>query len=346
MIPRRYRIRRAGEGGMILIAVLLLVLLLAAVLVEFNYEARLDLEATANATRDRQALAAAEAGLSIAAAIARNQKERAPDEETARLLSGGAPVAVGDASCILTLTGEGGRININRLKSPDGKLDGRRVSQMLRLIDTLNAAPGVATPISYAIVAAIIDWADEDDDVTVLPSVQGENEGAEANDYDRLDPPRRCKNAPFDSIEELLLVKGVDAEVFNGRPAEPERGRPAVPGLREFLTVYGDGRVDINYAPVEVLQSLSERIDAALAAEIVARRREQPFVLVDELRAVPGMTPDVYAAISGLITVSPPTRYFRVEATGVAGDFTRRIRAVLKVAGAKGTVEIVQRREE
>ena len=56
--------------------------------------------------------------------------------------------------------------------------------------------------------AAIIDWRDEDDDVT-------EN-GAEATMYSLQTLPYGCKNAPFETVEELRLVYGATVEMLYG----------------------------------------------------------------------------------------------------------------------------------
>ncbi len=56
------------------------------------------------------------------------------------------------------------------------------------------------------LAAAIVDWRDKD-------SNPSEN-GAEDEIYGRLNPPYRCKNAPFESIEELRLVYGFTQEIL------------------------------------------------------------------------------------------------------------------------------------
>ena len=56
--------------------------------------------------------------------------------------------------------------------------------------------------------AAIVDWRDEDDDVT-------EN-GAEATMYSLQSLPYGCKNAPFETVEELRLVYGATVEMLYG----------------------------------------------------------------------------------------------------------------------------------
>lgn len=57
-----------------------------------------------------------------------------------------------------------------------------------------------------ALAAAIVDWRDADSDVS-------EN-GAEDEIYGRLNPAYRCKNARFESIEELRLVYGFTQDIL------------------------------------------------------------------------------------------------------------------------------------
>lgn len=56
------------------------------------------------------------------------------------------------------------------------------------------------------LAAAVVDWRDKD-------SNPSEN-GAEDEIYGRLNPPYRCKNAPFESIEELRLVYGFTYDIL------------------------------------------------------------------------------------------------------------------------------------
>ena len=58
------------------------------------------------------------------------------------------------------------------------------------------------------IADAIIDWVDKDDEAREY--------GAESSYYEGLNPPYQCKNAPMDSLEELLLVRGVTPELLYG----------------------------------------------------------------------------------------------------------------------------------
>lgn len=60
------------------------------------------------------------------------------------------------------------------------------------------------------IVDAVIDWRDPD----AVP--RGEKGGTEGEYYLALPKPYRVKNGPFDTVEELLLVKGVTGRILYG----------------------------------------------------------------------------------------------------------------------------------
>lgn len=62
------------------------------------------------------------------------------------------------------------------------------------------------------LAAAIVDWRDSD-------STVGEGGGAEDETYQRLTPPYRCKNAPYESVDELRLVRGLTMEILYGEDA-------------------------------------------------------------------------------------------------------------------------------
>ncbi len=55
---------------------------------------------------------------------------------------------------------------------------------------------------------AILDWLDSDDDLR--------DYGCEAGYYQGLSPPYFCKNGPLDSLDELLLIRGVTPELLFG----------------------------------------------------------------------------------------------------------------------------------
>jgi len=64
------------------------------------------------------------------------------------------------------------------------------------------------------IADSIIDWRDGDSELRA--------NGAEADYYGERQPPYEAKNAPFESIRELLLVKGVEPEIFFGEDVDAD----------------------------------------------------------------------------------------------------------------------------
>jgi type II secretory pathway component PulK len=162
----------------------------------------------------------------------------------------------------------------------------------------LNAAPRSVLKdlpgMTEALADCVIDWRDEDDEVSG-------DEGAESDYYLRLDPPYEAKNGPFDTVEELLAVKGFTPAILYGEdlnrngvldpneddgdetePADDNDGE-LDGGLVDFVTVYsfemnrsldGEQRVNINEAEEsELQQRLGEFLPAAKIRWIAEYRK-------------------------------------------------------------------------
>lgn len=95
-------------------------------------------------------------------------------------------------------------------------------------------AGGVDSAIASQIADSIIDWRDEDNDARKA--------GAEDEYYFFQDPSYPCKNAEFQSLEELIFVRGMDKDILDR--------------IKDKLTIYGAGKVNINTADELVLRSL------------------------------------------------------------------------------------------
>lgn len=100
------------------------------------------------------------------------------------------------------------------------------------------------------VVSALIDWWDYDTDRTTFDPGAGTvaSGGAEDDVYRLFDDPYQPRNAPFDSIEEIRLVRGVGDD-FWATFVEPD---PDDPRTRS-ITIYGSGAVNPNEAQPEVL---------------------------------------------------------------------------------------------
>ncbi len=293
---------KTQQRGFVVVVVLCMIIMLTVLLFGFNHKSRANLRAVDALQKSTQALNCARAGLNVAITVVKDSNDIRSEKRFSDLLSGEAVFPVGDGNCSIIVTEENGKLNLNLLKDKHGTLNRTRIDQLLRLIDLLNKDCGRQARIGYGLVPSVIDWTDSDEQVTCLPFVKHESLGAESGYYAGLDTPYRCKNKPFESIDEMLLVKGVTHEVFDR--------------LRDYVTVYSDGKVNINYASRRVIESLSEKMDPALARMIVDRRKIKPFDSVAELRDVPGMTDSIYNAIRKTVTISPKDRYYRVISQG------------------------------
>lgn len=188
---------------------------------------------------------------------------------------------------------------------------------------------GLELPRSRELVRNIRDWIDIDD--------EGD---AESDYYLALDTPYPAKNAPLETIGELLLIKDIEPELFLGdfpreeipetdpdddpffRPPEEEGFR----GLRHYLTVYSDGRINVNTVPEDLLEILLGREFRVLARDIVARRREEPFARLEEVSEAAGRP--IPSEILEKFKVT--SDFFTVVSEGRVGNIAARIRAVVQ----------------
>lgn len=299
--------RRAGavgrdERGLALVIVLLVLSLLLAIAGEFALAMRLEGTTTLNFR------AAVAAGYLAEAAYQRAVAELAPDaaaqhlDETGLLVfrrsrteAAKAPnrrdIALGPGRFSYRITDEEARLNLNRM-SPD---------QLHRLFQEFE----VPKETRDVIVDSIQDWRD--------PNEEHRLNGAESDYYLGLPVPYRSKNADFDSVEELLQVRGVTPQVFYGTPEKP--------GLVEYLTVAGSGRVNLNTTSDLVLRTLG-----LAQAEADLCKAGRPYFNPND------MNPRC-RQVAPQVTSSS----FRIEATGeVPGQGRRTLRAVVQRQSGPG----------
>ena len=104
----------------------------------------------------------------------------------------------------------------------------------------------------YQTCAALIDWADVDENgynCNLQQSTTAQQAGIEDNYYSLMQPkPYRRKNAPYDSLEELHMVRGVSedfwATFIDPSPEDPKK---------RVVTVWGQGAVNVNTANAQTL---------------------------------------------------------------------------------------------
>jgi general secretion pathway protein K len=137
-----------------------------------------------------------------------------------------------------------------QLLSEAGKIDINNADQTL--LQGLMAQAPVDAEQQTRIVNAILDWRDQDD----LEHLNG----AEKKEYQDAGLSYQPRNNPFQSIEELQLVLGMNESVYKW--------------IEALVTVYsGQQQVDLQHAAKEVLQVMPG-LDAELIDTFIATRLE------------------------------------------------------------------------
>lgn len=139
----------------------------------------------------------------------------------------------------------------------------------------------------------------------------GKKDGYISEEY----PP---KKKDLDSLYELKFI-GLKDEDLVGKMI----GNNFYPGLLSTATVYTQGRVNINTAPVWVLMSLDEKIDQTLASKIVEHRLKTPFKTINDLVLVDGFNFDILYRIQNFIDTK--SNIFHIKITVSVGDTTMQV---------------------
>ena len=245
--PERAARRRSG---VVLLGVLIVIVILALIAYQFSDRMATEYTAANNAHRNTQVRAFAASGIYYAAAVLSNpdnanmisngiyDNEMFKDVALAdgenmgaagrfTLVAPADPSGSGGGTFRTGVTDESGKININAMMKIDPS--GQTLQDMLTKLP--NMTPEIA--------ASIVFWAD--------PSATSREGAADSGYYQGLNPPYMCKNAPLDSLDELLLVQGVTRELLYGSDLNHNNladasetsasGNAITPGWSAFLTV-------------------------------------------------------------------------------------------------------------
>jgi len=299
--------------GIALVLVLLMISVIVAVTIQLNVASRAEIQEAANIGDGIMLSYIAKSGFNGAEAILieddNNVDSLTEDWANADLISAMSEALFSRGSFILFIEDESGKLPINKLV--EGTDYNNAIKElMLRFLesDEFNLDEQQVRDI----VDAIKDWIDADDEPTGF--------GAENSYYKGLDTPYPCKNGPLDSIDELLKIKGITRDLFYGSEKTP--------GLRHYVTIHSEGKININTARPMILRALADGITAEMAADMDEFRRNESNDLSDTswYKDVTGM--DAVTIDRNLITVQSDV--FTIISTGQAGSMKKRITGVIK----------------
>lgn len=302
--------RRPAPGTVLIVTLWILVVLAALVLV-LARSMRVEGLCAANRLASEQAAAAEQGAIQYVLASLDGLDGQVPAE--ADLLCDGVQVGNGafwllrpdrddDSQLAFGLADEAAKINLNTADD-----------------QVLSHLPEMTVDLP----SAVIDWRDSDDDLTAG--------GAESEYYLLLADPYECKNAPLETVEELLLVRLASGLLLFGEdtnrngvlddhendadasdPPDDSDGR-LDRGIFDLVTVYsrepnaapdGSPRVNVNEAQSrELARVLSEAVSDDRLPTIVTRaRRGRPFESTLDFYYRTGLTADEFTVIADRIT--------------------------------------------
>lgn len=269
MNDERFAMSFAGQRGGALLAVLWLSAALAAVAFALATSVRGETERASTAADGVRAYFLATGAVERALLyMAWGPEYRNPDGTSRYYTPGQSVLHLPFPSGVarVDIIPETAKLNINQI-APD---------ELFRLLANLGAHPEAARQLTLAIV----DWRQPAPAGSLFDQF-----------YLSRVPSFLARHASFEETEELLLVHGMNPELFYGRVERGPDGRLIpVPGLRDCVSPYGStSQVDVNTAELPVLLTVGLPPDVAMA--LVERRKVMPIRTPQEFQQLVGSIP-------------------------------------------------------
>ncbi len=240
----RFLPKGAEETGAVLILVLWVIALLSMLGGYFTLETTLRRNLSYNSWNLLRAQLAIESVLNLVAPHMKPLgQERDVDEKESFVVPDGSTykIGIGGQEVVFSIEDERGKLDINKATEDElieffssflGKNQGRQLAE------------------------AILDWRDNDDDDRPA--------GAEKDYYLSLNPPYEPANGKFILLEQLLLVRGIDPELYWGplqwgEANDKEMSVSWEGGLQDLLTVYnGSDKMVEEVAPQPLIDIMEK----------------------------------------------------------------------------------------
>ncbi|MCC7299948.1 MAG: general secretion pathway protein GspK [Verrucomicrobia bacterium] len=235
------------KRGSALVVVLWILIIISLIVSMFAFEMQLEAKMMTLQRKRFKADQLALAGVELAKLmLAFEDKKKMPGEQIvydepwrneAAKIAAGLPVNftenLGDGTVTLHIDYENGKRCVKKMEREEWRL--------------LFEQAGIPNTEWDTLLDCLDDWQDEDDLHTL--------NGAESDDPFYRKRGYKCKNAPIDTVDELLLIKGWTTEILYGTPPGKETDQP-ITGIANLLTTWGSGLINPNSAGTNVLNSL------------------------------------------------------------------------------------------
>lgn len=208
----------------------------------------------------------------------------------------------------VTLISEGGRLNINYILAQND----------LPLLTHLFTTWGLPLEEAQSLVDCLADWVDPD-------SLKHLN-GAEIEDYQSQGRSLTPKNQPFQSVDEMANVFGMD---------QLEKVHPE---WRDSFSIWSEGPLDLQEASAELI-SIAAEVSLPLAETLVQYRtvvdpnnstqsKKRKFDNVAQAALILGMNDAKFNKVGPRLTVN--TQTFRIKSVGIIDHFQHTIETILR----------------
>jgi len=301
---------RSNQAGAALITAILITAIATIAAVAMASRQHLDIRRTANVIESSQAylfaLGAEEWGKQV---LVRDRLDNQIDHLEEDWATSLPPIEVEGGRVAGQIEDLQGRFNLNNLVK-DKQTSPLDMDRLQRLLQQL----GLDEELRFA----ILDWIDEDADVTI-PG------GAEDFSYLGLEPPYRTPNAMMVSTSELLLVKGIDRGIYDTLA-------PYVTVLPEYTDI------NVNTASVEVLMAVVNGLTQSEADDLIDGRDTDGYASVGDFAG--------HAAVAGRLSsnegLSVATKYFIINAASEFGRSSTNLYSLV-VRDENANVEVAMR---
>jgi general secretion pathway protein K len=327
------------QCGIALVIVMIAVMILSILAAGFAYSMKVEMRLAMNARNFSELEWLGRSGMEYAKWILAEDMKLDPRDANFDVWAGGfggltvsnSPLA--EVHLPLTVQCGKGEFTLHPMVDAERKININQANElMLQRVFTDMGADAGEIPV---VIGSILDWIDPDD----LETLQG----AESDYYLGMDPPYEAKNGPIDDLSELLLIQGVNPQMYRGggggeylfqRDARRGGGRfleeetPVYQfGLRDVFTAVSSGRINGGTVEARTL-ALLPGMDEFLAAQYIEMRAgldgedgTEDDVPVDLSFIMPD--PGVRGQTQALLDTRSTTFEVRVTATigGVSREF-------------------------
>ncbi|MBL7016448.1 MAG: general secretion pathway protein GspK [Kiritimatiellales bacterium] len=313
------------KDGVALIVVMWVLVIVSLIVSSFAFEMKLEAKIISAQRKRFKADQLARAGIELAKAMIAFQEDPLEGDDIiyddpwlaqAAHIDEGIPVTyseeLGDGTITLNIDFEKGRRSIRKLN-----VEGWH---------ELFAQTGIPSSEWDELYGCLVDWQDEND--------LAQLNGAESDDSFYRERGYECKNAPVDTVDELLLIKGWTEEIVYGTPPEKmEETEYPLTGLAQHLTIWGDGKVNPNSASDTVLRSLYLSEDMIEAIMEMRLGPDGEYGTDDD-----GLTQEDFNALgldASLFTLQP--EYATITVEGEIGGTVSKIYSVFRLGEKQPT---------